>query len=120
MTVLTRSQKMAQAAFKQVQERAERKDQFKEYSSFSKKFPALIHTCGLVQAVAFAQAKDEGDYIHDLEAVLKAGGHAEIPERSLDRLSRTEPLGGYLRLSRDSLAAATWLKRYVEALAEDD
>jgi CRISPR-associated protein Cmr5 len=123
MSVHTRSQKLAQAAFPRVQERksglGERafgERAFKEYTSFAKKFPALIHSCGLAQAVAFALAKNEAEYVEDLAAVLSASGHTEITDSpALDQNARTQPLSGYLRLSRDAINAASWLKRYVEA-----
>lgn len=116
----TLSQRMAQAAFPKVQERKRSaRVNFKEYTTVAKKFPALIHTCGLAQAVAFAQAKKDLDYLDDLAAVLAAAGHREITNSdALGSQSRERNLTGYLRLSRDALLAAGWLKRYVEALAE--
>jgi CRISPR-associated protein Cmr5 len=97
-----------------------------EYVSFAKRFPALVHTCGLAQAVAFAEAKGtskegqpkkpETKYLEDIAAVLNAGGHAPIDSaQKLAETTRSERLGGYLRLSRDAIQAASWLKRYVEA-----
>ena len=55
----------------------------KEYVSFAKKFPALIHTCGLAQAVAFALAKggQQGVYAEDLAAVLQTVGTREYVVR---------------------------------------
>ena len=89
-----------------------------EYVSFVKKFPALIHTCGLAQAVAFALAKKEIGYVEDLAAVLKNSGYPEITSApALEEQTRTQQLSGYLRLSRDALHAASWLKRYAEATA---
>jgi CRISPR-associated protein Cmr5 len=123
MTVHTRSQILAQAAFPSIQRRHSSLNdkQFKEYTSFAKKFPALIHTCGLAQAVAFALAKKEMDYIADLAEVIKAAGHPEVTEQqSLEHQARTQPLSGYVRLSRDAINAAGWLKRYVEAASPDD
>src|SRR6266545_3543981 len=122
MSIHTRSQKLAQAAYKQIAlhtDNGQRKPN-KEYVSFAKRFPALIHTCGLAQAVAFALAKKENDYLNDLAAVLKASGHAAISDAAaLDQQGRTQQLSGYLRLSRDAINAASWLKRYVEAAGED-
>jgi CRISPR-associated protein Cmr5 len=121
MSVHTRSQRFAQAAFPRIQDRKEKLSdkQFKEYTSFAKKFPSLIHTCGLAQAVAFALAKKEAEYIGDLTNVLQAAGHVEITERdSLDHQARKLPLNDYLRLSRNAISAASWLKRYVEAIGE--
>jgi CRISPR-associated protein Cmr5 len=121
MSVHTRSQRLAQAAFPRIQSRMQglREKAFDEYRSFVKKFPALIHTCGLAQAVAFALAKQENDYIEDLAAVLESG-HPEITSaQTLHERARTQPLNGYLRLSRDAINAASWLKRYVEAAGEE-
>ncbi len=123
MSVQTRSQKFARAAYARVAARGKPPE---GYASFAKKFPALIHTCGLAQAVAFAQAKGKSDenkvesrYLEDLAEVIRAGGHDKI--LSADRLAettRSEALSGYLRLSRDAINAAGWLKRYVEASGE--
>jgi CRISPR-associated protein Cmr5 len=113
----TRSQRLAQAAYARI---AQHGKPDKEYVSFAKKFPALIHTCGLAQAVAFALAKNETDYIADLAEVLKAAGHSEITTaESLDHHARTQQLSSYLRLSRDAVNAASWLKRYIEAAGEE-
>lgn len=122
MSVHTRSQRLTQAAFPRIQNRMRglRESAFDEYRSFVKKFPALIHTCGLAQAVAFALAKQENDYIEDLAAVLRESGHPEIASaQTLHERARTQPLSGYLRLSRDAINAASWLKRYVEAAGEE-
>lgn len=128
MSVHTRSQKLAQAAYMRVADRIPPKTEPKiltqfqrEYRTLARKFPALIHTCGLAQAVAFALAKQENQYIGDLEEVLKAVGHTEITNREpLEYHARTQQLSGYLRLSRDAINAASWLKRYVEAAAGGD
>jgi CRISPR-associated protein Cmr5 len=121
MSVHTRSQKLAQAAYAQIaiHTRNGSRKPDKEFVSTVKKFPALIHTCGLAQAVAFALAKKDVEYIGYLAAVLNTAGHPEISDaKSLDGCSREEKLGGYLRLSRDAINAASWLKRYVEAVGE--
>jgi CRISPR-associated protein Cmr5 len=122
MSVPTRSQKLAQEAYVQISLHMRGKQKPDErFKATVKKFPALIHTCGLAQAVAFAQAKGDGEYLGHLAAVLKAAGHAGISDAtSLDSQTRTAPLAGYLRLSRDAINAASWLKRYVEAAAPDD
>jgi CRISPR-associated protein Cmr5 len=123
MSVHTRSQKLAQAAYSQIaihtKNGTSKPD--KEFVSTVKKFPALIHTCGLAQAVAFALAKKDEEYIGYLAAVLKAAGHSEIIDpKKLDEHARTKPMAVYLRLSRDAINAASWLKRYVEAAAGEE
>jgi CRISPR-associated protein Cmr5 len=123
----TRGQKMAQAAYARV---AAHGKPDAEYVTFAKRFPALVHTCGLAQAVAFAEAKGtskggppkkpETKYLEDIAAVLNAGGHTPIDSaQRLAETTRSERLGGYLRLSRDAIQAASWLKRYVEAASEE-
>jgi CRISPR-associated protein Cmr5 len=115
MNIHTRRQKLAQAAFRCIANRNGGQPT-EGYKSSAKKFPALIHTCGLAQAVSFALAKRDNEYIADLTEVLGAAGHSEITaQESLDHHARTQPLSGYLRLSRDAIHAASWLKRYVEA-----
>lgn len=134
MSVHTRSQRLAQAAFPRIQNRMRvlREKAFDEYRSFVKKFPALIHTCGLAQAVAFAEAKGaqkdpnkpkkpEMLYLEDLADVLTHCGHDGVcTPADLGKKTRGEPLSGYLRLSRDAINAASWLKRYVEAAGEEE
>jgi CRISPR-associated protein Cmr5 len=123
MRVHTRSQKLAQAAYARIalHTNSGQKNPDKEYVSFAKKFPALIHTCGLAQAVAFARAKKQANYIADLTEVLRAADHSEMTEKDpLDHHARTQQLTDYLRLSRDAINAASWLKRYVEAATPDD
>lgn len=118
MSVQTRSQKLAQAAFARI---AAHGKPNQEFVSFAKKFPALIHTCGLAQAVAFALAKQQVDYIEDLAAVLKASGHPEVSSaHTLQKQTQELLLSGYLRLSRDTINAASWLKRYIEAATPEE
>jgi CRISPR-associated protein Cmr5 len=119
MSIHTRSQKLAQEAFARVTAHG----QAKEYVSFAKKVPALIHTCGLAQAVAFVLAKRgaQDEYATDLAAVLQAGGHMGITSGiALAEQTREQAVSGYLRLSRDAIEAAVWLKRYVEATAPEE
>lgn len=105
MGIRTKEQQMAQAAFERVQGRS---SGFEEYSSFALAFPALVHSCGLAQALAFAQAKGRTDYLSDLENVLGEG-------EGLCKRSREAELMEYMRLSRRALAASSWIKRYCQA-----
>ena len=117
---MTRNQRLAQYAYCRIANRNGGAPT-KEYKTFARKFPSLIHACGLAQAVAFALAKRENDYVADLAEVIRSCGHPEVTGfEELATRSRVEQLAGYLRLSRDALDAAGWLKRYVESLGEDD
>lgn len=123
----SRSQKMAQQAFQCIavhtnaQPGTGTKKPNKDFVSTVKKFPALIHTCGLAQAVAFALAKKDVEFVGYLASILKAAGYTELSDHShLDEYARKKPLSEYLRVSRDAICAASWLKRYVEAAGEDE
>lgn len=118
----TLSQRLARAAFPAVKARKDdSRFNFQEYTTFAKKFPALIHTCGLAQAIAFAQAKKEDDYLTDLAKVLGVAHSSGVTTaEQLAERSRSEVLSGYLRLSRNALLAAGWIKRYVEAFSDKE
>ncbi|MDD3564580.1 MAG: type III-B CRISPR module-associated protein Cmr5 [Methanothrix sp.] len=104
----TREQKRAQAAYDCIKEVT---GNYQEYVQMTKKFPALVHTCGLAQAVAFADAKDGDEYLKHLTKVM--GLEGDLGERS-----RNTDIIDYQRYSREAMAAATWLKRYAEAVLE--
>lgn len=104
--LLTRSQKQAQAAFKCAQDRARQSESRDEYKTFAMRFPALVHSCGLAQAVAFAQQKNEA-YLGDLKNILQ--------KNDLGENCRKASLSEYLHLTREVMQSAAWLKRYVEA-----
>jgi len=111
------SQKMARSAYDQVTKRKPSK----EYTSFARDFPALVHSCGLAQTLAFALAKEghQLEYADDLATVLTSAGFAGVDTaRKLTEKTHGVSVAEYLRLSRAGLAAAVWLKRYVEASAE--
>ena len=116
--IQTRSQQLAELAFKQVSRHEnlpeKRRD---EYIGFAKRFPSLVHSCGLAQAVAFAQSKAPDDYLNDLRAVMSSGT-TDVAAFAAD--IRTAELARYLQLSRTALQAAGWLKRYAEALLDFD
>jgi CRISPR-associated protein Cmr5 len=108
----TTSQRMAQSAYERT-----KREQSEDYLSFARSFPALIHTCGLAQAVVFAQAKGQKVYLADLAAVLHSVGRIG-DEGDLDHEARTASASAYVQISRDALKAASWLKRYAEVVSK--
>lgn len=119
----TNSQRVAQKAYSTVDDRLRplNKEDREKYTGFAREFPTLVHSCGLAQAVAFALAKGghQEHYLNDLAAVLQAAGYSAITSNDqLAETTRSAPVTTYLRLSRDALLAAVWLKRYVEAVGE--
>ncbi len=92
----------------------------KNYPKLARKFPALAHNCGLAQAIAFVRAKEGNTgtmYLNHLSSVMD-GPKNDLDERSLDERSREASLSEYQLLSQEAIEAATWLKRYAEALLD--
>ena len=108
----TKQQQWAEKAYTSVSEK-KGKAKEEDYGRFCKSFPALLHTAGLCQALAFANAKKHTDYLNDLAGIL--GQNSE----TLQETSRTADVLAYQRLSREAMYAATWLKRYAEALLKE-
>lgn len=114
----TRQQRLAQLAYQQV---SSKKGQPIEeaFARVCRSFPALIHNSGLCQAVAFAESKDQGkdkefgQYLLSLSAILG------IDRDHFTQESRTADVLRYQRLTHEALMAASWLKRYAEALLKD-
>ena len=73
----------------------------------------LHYSCGLAQAVAFAQAKDKSAYLDDLSNVMRIDDNSV-----LGNISRTVDLVEYLQITREAIECATWIKRYAEATEE--
>jgi len=116
---LTKKQERAKIAYDQVKTDIVGSSVLKEkedYAQIAKKFPALVHSCGLAQAVAFIEAK-EGEvgkkYLTHVCAVLNE--HQDIGD-----VSRNAELMEYQRFSRDVIESATWIKRYTEALLGEE
>ncbi|GHV23161.1 hypothetical protein AGMMS49959_15420 [Planctomycetales bacterium] len=112
-TPQTYDQKMAAAAFSAVKARGKND----EYRSFAKSFPGLIHTCGLMQAAAFALADDKKkSVLEDTVKVLAAltGEHFDA-EQYVAKWRGADVLK-YMRESRFALRAASWIKRQADAL----
>ena len=116
--IQTRSQQLAELAFKQVsqvdlQTKGD-KNAREKYIGFAKRFPSLIHSCGLAQAVAFAQSKAPDRFVNDLREVM----NCDKQEPAFTAEIRSSDLPRYLQLSRTALQAAGWLKRYAEAILD--
>lgn len=88
----------------------------KKYGTMAHKLPILIRTAGLVQALAFVQAKGTKtaawqDYLNDVaHTVDRANGAALLQE------SQTVPLNEYIYLTREVSSALLWYKRFAESI----
>jgi CRISPR-associated protein Cmr5 len=114
--IATRNQQYAQRAYASVAELARDSETSRDkFPSFAKSFPALVHGCGLAQALAFARGKKQTAY---LEVLARTLGEVSSTDALLER-SRSASLSDYIRLSRNVLEAAGWVKRFSEALLDD-
>ncbi len=90
------------------------------YARVCRIFPALVHNSGLCQAVAFAQSKANNKgaeyklYLKSLAKLLEINHEDELAEKSC-----TADVLTYQHLTMKAMAAASWLKRYAEALLKD-
>ncbi len=116
----TRAQRQAEAALAVIQSRrsAPEKER-KEYKARADSFPVLVLQSGLAQAVGFMLAKAAKSvayerYLNDLATMLGFADGAALQQRAI-----SAELRDYRQLTREALAAASWLKRFGQAyLAE--
>lgn len=93
------------------------KDQ-KHYGGMAQKLPVLVRTAGLAQALAFVDAKASGVREKPYKALL--GNLAQVVnESSTDdflKNSREAELPEYMDLTRKTLLALTWFKRFSQSI----
>lgn len=114
-----RSQFLSRAAYERVLARQAAGSA--KYLAMARSFPTLVHNCGLSQACAFALAKgaERLDVLSDVAVVASAGLPALAngdPAQALHDRATTCECDEYMRLTRTCLEAATWIKRYSEAV----
>ena len=112
-----RSQKYAQEAYPLVAEMQKHQLEAK-YRTLALNFPSMILQSGLSQAIGFlmAKSKDEHQMLLDHLATLVLGKQAQ--DKQLHQTILTADLTHYQLLTRQTLEAASWLKRYTQALLE--
>ena len=112
-----RSQKYAQEAYPLVVKVYGHQLEAK-YRTLALNFPSMILQSGLSQAIGFlmAKGKDEHQMLLDHLATLVLGKQAQ--DKQLHQTILTADLTHYQLLTRQTLEAASWLKRYTQALLE--
>jgi CRISPR-associated protein Cmr5 len=111
----TRSQRFAAVAYDRVTQIVTSSDKEK-YKAMTRNLPVLIRTAGLAQALAFVEAGKEQmhkELLRHLNETVNEG-------QSLSEACRDEKLSlyGYMRLTRETLDALVWYKRFAESLLE--
>ncbi len=112
----TRSQTLAARIYPQIARiNEEETDGFKsKYGTMAQKLPVLIRTAGLAQAIAFVAAKGKSEKAW--KQLLTDLG--EILECDLVEESRTVPLSKYRTLTRNTLDALLWYKRFSQSVLD--
>ena len=117
--IRTRTQELATEAYRRVVDR-KGKPREKEYSSLAHSFPSMILQNGLAQATGFMLAKGNDEHralLDDLNAVLQAAKAVASTSGSElhDKIIKAD-LSETMRLTRHSLEASAWIKRYAQGL----
>lgn len=91
----------------------------KDYKSLAEKFPPMISTCGLLQALSFFSTKSDKShhlYTH-LSVWFQEAGLFSGPDL-LSYITRCS-VSEYRRATIEALAFLTWLKRFAVAKYEE-
>jgi CRISPR-associated protein Cmr5 len=113
----TRNQEIAADVFDRVK-KIKDDPKKKQYGSMAHKLPVLIQTAGLVQALSFVQAKSTSKggkvletLLNDLAQTLEFTNGDDLVKES-----RKAELSKYIYLTKRSLAALLWYKRFAQSV----
>jgi CRISPR-associated protein Cmr5 len=110
----TRDQRYAVDVLKKV-ELVRQNPQYKKYGAMSHALPILIHTAGLAQALAFVASRKEAifhTFLADLSMTVVGD------EALLLKKSREDNLMPYIYMTRQTLAALLWYKRFAQSILQ--
>ena len=111
----TLQQQMATKAFEQVSNVSPSDKQ--KYGNMAHKLPILIHTAGLAQALAFVEARQEPAQLLLLDHLAATLLLDNVTNRQqMAQLSREAALPTYMLLTRRTLQALVWYKRFTESV----
>jgi CRISPR-associated protein Cmr5 len=124
--IRTRDQKRAELVFPKVQE-LEGENLAKTYGAVALSAATLIRTAGLVQAIAFYEAKGKDHhniFLEHLKAELNDLGVLPAGQ-GLRQYAASCDLLAYMRLTRETIALCQWHKRFAQSVlkvepGEDD
>ena len=120
----TLQQQFASSVYTQVQTYAEENNEkdSKKYGAMALRLPILVRTSGLVQALAFLEMKASGDSAKPpYQALLKDLSIVVMDEENISLLeaSRTEDLQDYIYLTRRTLMALDWFRRFAQSVLKE-
>ena len=118
----TRDQRYAEKIFGQVSQLLQKpKSEQKQYGSMAHKLPVLIRTAGLAQALAFVAVSKKLPHKQLLEDLAQAIAHLNGGQQTAAQFwekCRTAPLGDYMKLTHEALAALLWYKRFAQSVLD--
>lgn len=89
-----------------------------KYESMAHKLPILVRTAGLTQALAFVDSRKEEPFRDLLEHLAQVV--AECDREQLLEQSRNAELQEYIYLTRKTMLALKWYKRFAQSVLEDE
>ncbi len=119
----TRDQKYADEIYRQIQALKYKRESedAKKYGSMAHKLPVMIRKAGLMQTLAFVQARHEPQSDNDATPqyqlflnLAKVLGFET--GRALTARTRAAALGEYMLLTQQALDALLWYKRFAESV----
>jgi CRISPR-associated protein Cmr5 len=118
----SRAQRYSSTAFSQIELFAgsltddQRETAKKKYGSMAHKFPVLVRTAGLAQAVAFVEARGDESQRALMDHLAVTVGKSN--RKALYDATRTTDLLEYMLLTRQVLEASVWFKRFAESVLD--
>ncbi|PIV27147.1 MAG: type III-B CRISPR module-associated protein Cmr5 [Anaerolineae bacterium CG03_land_8_20_14_0_80_58_20] len=89
----------------------------KKYGGLAHKLPILVRTAGLAEALAFAQSRKKDEHRDKmLDDLAQALGKTD--RNALADASRRAGLQEYVRLTRRTMLALKWFKRFAQSVLE--
>jgi CRISPR-associated protein Cmr5 len=117
----TRSQEYAAAVYVKVKAVKDSKNKtfHDDYLNLARKLPILIRSAGLMQALAFVQGNEKKEVawqqlLRDLAAVVRNASETDL----LTACYNAE-IFEYMHLTKKTLDALVWFKRFAESMLED-
>ena len=85
----------------------------KQYGSMAHRLPILVHTAGLVQALAYVEDRNKESLNHLLDHLAEVLGYAN--RSRLLAASRAADFKSYQYLTRKTNIALSWFKRFAQS-----
>lgn len=92
---------------------------YKRYGSMAYSLPILVRSAGLAQALSFVESKSKKDPAHPYTYLLNHLAEVVIEDKNgseLAKQSRNAGLQEYMYLTRRTMLALKWYKRFAESV----